>query len=356
MNFADYAGKRVVVTGHTGFKGSWLSLWLARLGAKVYGYALPPETKRSNYGLSRVRELLEDEALGDIRDRGAMAKAVKKWKPDAVFHLAAQPLVRLSYKKAYETFETNVLGTASVLDAVRARDADCATVCITTDKCYENRETARGYRETDAMGGYDPYSASKGAAEILIASYRRSFGMNAASARAGNVIGGGDWAKDRILPDIVRALKRGAAPGVRNPAAVRPWQHVLEPLSGYLTLGLKLMKEPHSEKWCSGWNFGPERSGEDTVGAVADLACRAWSEGGFSPKGKGWEFTGEPNAPHEANLLRLDIGKAKRELGWKPRWTLKEAVGRTVAWYGRERGGNARELCERDIEDYAAQK
>lgn len=343
--FDSYKGKKVLVTGHTGFKGSWLAIWLNELGAKVYGYSLEPPTKPSNYALSRVDELLAGEIFGDIRDRKELSAAIRRWKPDIVFHLAAQPLVRESYACPYETFETNVLGTASVLDAVRALKTDCAVVCITTDKCYENQERAKGYKENDPFGGYDPYSASKGAAEILIASYRRSFNMNIASVRAGNVIGGGDWAKDRIVPDLVRALKKGHKPGVRNPKAVRPWQHVLEPLSGYLALGGKLMLEPRNATWCSGWNFGPEKSGEDTVGHVADLVVSAWGTGA-------WKFTGDPHAVHEATLLRLDIGKAKRVLGWKPRWNLEQAIDHTVNWYRVATKKTARSLCLADIYAY----
>jgi len=348
--FESYQGKRVLVTGHTGFKGSWLAIWLCRMGAKVYGYSLPPPTRPSNYALSGVSDLLAGEVIGDIRDRKAMQAAVRRWKPDIVFHLAAQPLVRLSYDCPYETFEANVLGTASVLDAVRALDgkrgSKTAVVCITTDKCYENREQAKGYKETDPFGGFDPYSASKGAAEILIASYRRSFAMNVASVRAGNVIGGGDWAKDRIIPDMIKALQRGEKPGVRNPKSVRPWQHVLEPLSGYLKLGEKLLLEPQSDVWRSGWNFGPEKSGEDNVGRVADLVAACWGEGAS------WQFTGDPKAVHEACLLRLDIGKAKRVLGWRPRWSLQEAVAHTVAWYRSADAHLALACCLADIAAY----
>lgn len=343
---SDYSGRRVLITGHTGFKGSWLAIWLASIGAKVYGYSLPPPTKPSNYELSDVQSLLAGEVIGDICDRKAIAAAVKRWKPEVVFHLAAQPLVRRSYACPYETFEVNALGTAAVLDAVRASVPDAAVVCITTDKCYENQEREKGYRETDPFGGYDPYSASKGAAEIVIASYRRSFGMNLASVRAGNVIGGGDWAEDRIIPDMMRALKRGAEPGIRNPCAVRPWQHVLEPLSGYLTLGARMLAEPRSEIWCSGWNFGPMRTGEDNVGHVADLVVRAWGGGAK------WKFTGDPKAVHEANLLRLDITKAKKLLGWQPRWGLEEAISRTVTWYRGVTKKNAYARCLADIDEY----
>ena len=362
MDFSIYRNKRVLITGHTGLKGSWLAVWLHALGAKVYGYSLPAPTKPSLYALAGIRDLLSGEKIADIRDRRAMAVVVRAWKPDVVFHLAAQPIVRESYKIPYETFEVNVLGTASVLDAVRAAGRPCAVVCITTDKCYENRERPAGYKETDPFGGYDPYSASKGAAEILIASYRRSFfnpdaihvhGVQLASARAGNVIGGGDWAKDRILPDLVRALSAGRPAPVRNPEAVRPWQHVLEPLSGYLTLGAKMLASP-SAKWCAGWNFGPERSGEDSVGHVADLAVKYWGAAGR------WVFVGKPGAPHEAGLLRLNIAKAKTNLGWKPRWDLETAVAKTIAWYQLERRfrplAPALGLVESQIDEYTGKK
>ena len=361
MDFSIYRNKRVLITGHTGFKGSWLAIWLHVLGAKVYGYSLPPPTKPALYTLANVRSILAGETIADIRDRKAMTAAVRAWKPDVVFHLAAQPIVRTSYQIPYETFETNVLGTASVLDAVRAMHRPCAVVCITTDKCYENRERPAGYKETDPFGGYDPYSASKGAAEILIASYRRSFfnpaelkihGIQLASARAGNVIGGGDWAKDRIIPDLVRALSKGQPAPVRNPKAVRPWQHVLEPLSGYLTLGAKMLSSP-SAKWCEGWNFGPARSGEDRVGHVADLVVRFWGSGK-------WVFTGKPGQPHEANLLRLNIVKAKKVLGWKPRWNLETAVFRTVLWYSIQKqlhtSAAVRKFCEIQIDEYFGKK
>ena len=254
-----YMNKRVLVTGHTGFKGSWLALWLQRLGAEVYGFSLAPPTDPSNYALSNVRGVLGGETLGDIRDRAMLSNALAAFKPDVVFHLAAQALVRESYAQPFETFEVNVMGTASVLDAVRDMGRPCAVVCVTTDKCYENHEQVWGCRECDPMGGHDPYSASKGAAEILIASYRRSFfdpsllrghGVQLASARAGNVIGGGDWARDRIVTDTVTALTSGRPVPVRNPYAIRPWQHVLEPLSGYLTLAATMLEKPDA-KWAS---------------------------------------------------------------------------------------------------------
>jgi CDP-glucose 4,6-dehydratase len=350
-----FRGKRVFLTGHTGFKGSWLAVWLRRLGASVYGYSLPPPTEPSNYALARVRELLAGETLADIRDRARLAEALSGFGPDVVFHLAAQPLVRESYEKPAETFDVNVMGTASVLDAVRGLGRPCAAVCVTTDKCYENREQVWGYRECDPMGGHDPYSASKGAAEILIASYRRSFfspgrlaehGVQLASARAGNVVGGGDWARDRIVTDMVAALCAGRPVPVRNPHAIRPWQHVLEPLSGYLTLAASMLEAP-GPKWCEGWNFGPVAGTELPVGRLAEAFVRAWGGGS-------WEDRSAPGQPHEATILRLSIEKAGWDLGWRPRWTCEEMVARTARWYKgvlRE-GADARAACEADIEAY----
>lgn len=350
-----FQGRRVLLTGHTGFKGSWLALWLHRLGASVYGYSLPPPTEPSNYACSRVRDLLSGETIGDIRDRQTMLDAVSEVRPDVVFHLAAQPLVRDSYERPFDTFDVNVMGTASVLDAVREARHACAVVCITTDKCYENREQVWGYRECDPMGGYDPYSASKGAAELLIASYRSSFfnpgrlaehGVQLASARAGNVIGGGDWAKDRIVTDMVAALAAGRPVAVRNPHAIRPWQHVLEPLSGYLTLAAAMLERPDA-KWASAWNFGPLPGTELPVGKLADAFIGAWGSGA-------WEDQSVPGQPHEASVLRLSIDKAGLELGWRPRWACDEMVARTARWYRRVlcEGGDAREACLADLEAY----
>ena len=355
MTESIFRNKRVFLTGHTGFKGSWLTLWLHRLGAEVYGYSLPPPTSPSNYALARVGDALTGETIADIRDRDRMAAAVAAFKPDALFHLAAQPLVRDSYAMPYETFEVNVMGTASVLDAVRAAGRPCAVVCITTDKCYENREQVWGYRECDPMGGHDPYSASKGAAEILIASYRRSFfhpadlarhGVQLASARAGNVVGGGDWAKDRIVTDMVAALAAGRPVPVRNPHAIRPWQHVLEPLSGYLTLAAAMLEQP-APKWCDSWNFGPVSGTELTVGRLADAFVAAWGSGH-------WEDRSDPSQPHEASVLRLSIEKAGWTLNWCPRWSCEEMVKRTAQWYRRVlcEGADARKTCEADIEAY----
>jgi CDP-glucose 4,6-dehydratase len=355
MNLSPLHGKRVFLTGHTGFKGSWLALWLHRLGASVHGYSLPPPTAPSNYALANVRDALAGETIGDIRDRTLLRDTLGSFDPDVVFHLAAQPLVRDSYAQPFETFEVNVMGTASLLDAVRDRKRPCAVVCITTDKCYENREQVWGYRECDPMGGHDPYSASKGAAEILIASYRRSFfppaelgrhGVQLASARAGNVIGGGDWARDRIVTDLVAALAADRPAPVRNPHAIRPWQHVLEPLSGYLTLASVMLTKPDLN-WCAGWNFGPVSGTELPVGKLADAFVKAWGAGK-------WEDRSSPDQPHEASILRLSIEKAGWELGWHPRWTCEEMVKKTARWYRsvlREKA-DARAACEADIAAY----
>ena len=350
-----FKNKRVFLTGHTGFKGSWLVLWLHQLGAKVYGYSLPPPTTPCNYSLSNVRERLADETIGDIRDHKQMLQAVQAAAPDVVFHLAAQPLVLQSYSAPAETFGVNVMGTASVLDAVRALKKPCAVVCITSDKCYENREQVLGYRETDPMGGYDPYSASKGAAELLIVSYRRSFfnpeklsdhGVQLASARSGNVIGGGDWGCDRIITDIVTALTKGQEVSVRNPHSIRPWQHVLEPLSGYLKLAAVMLQQP-SAKWAEAWNFGPVSGGELSVGLLADAFIKVWGSGS-------WLDTSDPAQAHEAKTLRLCIEKAEHELGWQPRWNCAKAIEKTVRWYRQVllEGADAQALCLADIAAY----
>jgi len=321
-----YRGKRVLVTGHTGFKGAWLTLWLCALGAEVQGYSLPPPTEPSLFddlGLAaRIRH-----TIGDVRDGEALKRAVQEFKPEYAFHLAAQPLVRTSYREPVLSFETNVMGTVHFLEALRGAGALKAAVVVTSDKCYENREWVHAYRESDAMGGYDPYSASKGCSELVVAAYRNSFfleeGAGVASARAGNVIGGGDWALDRLLPDCIRALEKGEAIVLRNPQAVRPWQHVLEPLSGYLHLALLLAQE--KARYAAGWNFGPA---DDDVLSVLDVVKRAiacWGEGSYEVCAHG--------EPHEAQLLRLDIARARTYLHWRPVWGADEAIARSVAWY-----------------------
>ncbi len=355
MNFAALKDRRVLLTGHTGFKGSWLSLWLNQLGALVHGYSLPPPTTPSNYELAGVASLLHSETIADIRDRALIKQVVAEFQPEVILHLAAQPLVRESYLTPFETFEINTLGTASVLEAVRGVSRPCAVICITTDKCYENREQVWGYRECDPMGGHDPYSASKGAAELLVASWRRSFfapewftrhGVQLATARAGNVVGGGDWAKDRIITDLLDAAARGVSAPIRSPQAVRPWQHVLEPLSGYLKLAAVMLESP-APKWSTAWNFGPMPGTELTVGELATLFMETWG-GGL------WEDQSSSQQPHEAVMLRLCIDKVIKELAWCPQWECPEMIRRTAAWYKRVlRGdGDARAACLTDIVDY----
>ncbi len=327
-----YAGKKVFLTGHTGFKGSWLLAWLHLLGAEVKGYSLAPQNEEDLFNILRGPDLC-DSVIADIRDKEKLAKEILNFQPDFIFHLAAQPLVRLSYEIPSETFEVNAIGTAYVLDALRQLTKPCVAVMITTDKVYDNKEWHYPYRETDRLGGYDPYSASKAATEIVISSYRSSFFNPShyekhlkavASARAGNVIGGGDWAKDRIIPDIVRALKNNQPIEVRNPNAVRPWQHVLEPLSGYLLLGAKLTESP--TKYAESWNFGPYMEDNLTVKDLVERAIEIWGSGSF--------YTPQYEQPlHEAKLLKLDINKAVNELGWQPKMNAKEAINTTLEWY-----------------------
>lgn len=341
-----FAGRRVLVTGHTGFKGSWLVLWLLRLGAQVTGYALEPDTVPSLYAdLGLSSEV--DSRIGDIRDADALMRLVIESRPEVVLHLAAQPLVRRSYAEPRYTFEANIMGTVNLLEAVRAC-SDCrAVVNVTTDKVYANAESGEPFSEDEPLGGRDPYSASKAGSEIVTASYRSSFFETAdaaavATARAGNVIGGGDWAEDRIVPDIVRALTSGEPVVVRNPASIRPWQHVLEPLSGYLHLAASLLGDPGL---AGSFNFGPDTGLDHSVGEVADRFVREWGHGS-------WEVGGASQQPHEAARLQLDIGKAGRELGWQPIWDFDRTIAHTAAWYrAYADGGRAASLCE---SDYAA--
>ncbi len=332
-----YAGRTVLVTGHTGFKGSWLSLWLTALGADVVGYALEPPTDPSAFEVLGLEEHVTDER-GDIRDLERLRSVFDHYQPEAVFHLAAQPLVRPGYDQPVLTYETNVMGTVNVLEAVRSTPSVRAVVAVTSDKCYENREWEYAYRENDPMGGHDPYSSSKGCAELVVAAYRRSFFADrlaplVASARAGNVIGGGDWAADRLIPDCVRALSDGLEVLVRNPGSVRPWQHVLEPLAGYLWLAACLLEGDRS--LASAWNFGPGPAGHETVAEV--VAAFAGSCGSL-----GWK-TAEPapGRPHEAGTLKLDIAKAADVLGWRPVWETGKAVEKAAAWYRAHLGGDA---------------
>lgn len=322
-----YKGKRVLVTGHTGFKGSWLVLWLKELGAQVCGYALSPNTTPNLFEAVHVGNGIKS-VIGDIRNRDLLNKTFQDFKPEIVFHLAAQPLVRLSYAEPVLTYETNVIGTLNVLEAARYCGSVSAFVNITTDKCYENKEVARGYKEDEPMGGYDMYSSSKGCVEILSSSYRRSFlqnGYTLATARAGNVIGGGDWAADRLIPDCVRSIEAGKVIEIRNPIATRPWQHVLEPLSGYLLIGHLLFTQ--GKKYAEGFNLGPNADSVLTVAQVAEQVVKDY--------GKGSVKVHKRDDLHEANLLMLDITKAKEVLGWEPTYTALQAIEKTVAWYKR---------------------
>lgn len=323
-----YRAKRVLITGHTGFKGSWLTLWLKMLGAEVCGYALEPNTHPSMFQAVQADEGIYN-VFGDILDREKLNKTFQDFKPEIVFHLAAQPLVRLSYSEPVLTYETNVIGTLNVLEAARKTPSVKSFVNITTDKCYENKEIARGYREDEPMGGYDMYSSSKGCVEILSSSYRRSFllkdGYAMATARAGNVIGGGDWAADRLIPDCVRFIESGKEIEIRNPVATRPWQHVLEPLSGYLLLGHLLYTQ--GKEFADGFNLGPN---PESVLTVAEVAKRV-----VDIYGKGSVKVHKKDDLHEANLLMLDITKAEKVLGWVPTYTAQQAIEATVAWYKR---------------------
>ena len=323
-----YTGKRVFLTGHTGFKGSWLSLWLTNLGAEVCGYSLAPNTKPSMFEELNIEDKIAKSVIGDILDEEKLQQTINEFKPDIVFHLAAQPLVRLSYSEPVMTYKTNVIGSLNVLEAARHCPSVRAFVNVTTDKCYENKEINRGYKEDEPMGGYDMYSSSKGCVEILSSSFRRSFlqevgTMAMATARAGNVIGGGDWALDRLIPDCVRSINKGIDIEIRNPIAVRPWQHVLEPLSGYLLLGQKLLED--GKKYADGFNFGPNEDSVLTVAEVSQMACDFY--------GKGKVIVGEKSPLHEAGLLMLNIEKAKTILGWTPTLTAKQAIQNTIEWY-----------------------
>ena len=369
MNFRPaYQGKTVLITGHTGFKGAWLCEWLLMLGARVVGIALPPNTQPALFDQLGLADRVEHHIL-DIRDRAALAQRVLATEPDYVFHLAAQPLVRLSYAEPVETYAANVMGTVHLLDALRHLDQHyhdtkrtCATVLVTTDKCYENREWPYGYREEDPLGGYDPYSSSKAAAEIATAAYRRSYfnpalpgeppRIGIASARAGNVIGGGDWAQDRIVPDCIRHLKRAEPIPVRNPHATRPWQHVLEPLGGYLQLAahqrqaLETQDPAALQRTCTSYNFGPALSANQPVSALVDELLRHWPGS--------WQDQSDPAAPHEAGRLNLAWDKAFHNLNWHPRWDFTTTIARTVTWYRQQATDQAPPLTltQTDIRTY----
>lgn len=357
MDAAFWRGKRVFVTGHTGFKGSWLTLWLKQLGAEVTGYALSPSTTPSLFDLAGIGQHDCHSHIADIRDYPKLREKIAAATPDIVFHLAAQPLVRRSYADPRETYETNVMGTVNLLEAVRHTPSVRAAVIVTSDKCYENREWVWGYRENEPMGGHDPYSNSKGCAELVTAAMRASyFSAHAqgkrqaaiASARAGNVIGGGDWADDRLIPDIVRAIAAGQPANIRNPNAIRPWQHVLEPLAGYLLLAERL--HTRGTDFASGWNFGPSDDETRTVRWICDHMVQHWGQGAA------WRQDGGSH-PHEATYLKLDSSKARMQLGWRPRLTLAECLDWLVDWYRAHAvGQDMRAMTLQQINTYSQSK
>lgn len=352
MNSAFWQGKRVFLTGHTGFKGGWLSLWLQQLGAEVTGYALEAPTTPSLFEVAGVARGMVS-IIGDVRDGEALKRAMAEARPEIVIHMAAQPLVRYSYVNPVETYATNVMGVVNLLEAVRATPGVRSVVNVTSDKCYENREWPWGYRENEAMGGYDPYSNSKGCAELVTAGYRSSFfnaekyaehGIALGSGRAGNVIGGGDWALDRLIPDMLRAIGAGQPVMIRNPHSIRPWQHVLEPLSGYLTLAEKLYTEGpvHAE----GWNFGPHDIDAKPVEWIIERMTQEWGAGAS------WQLDGQ-NHPHEATYLKLDCSKARGQLGWHPRWDIGQTIARIVEWHKAcDQGADMREFTLAQITTY----
>jgi CDP-glucose 4,6-dehydratase len=327
MNRQFWQGKRVFLTGHTGFKGGWLALWLTDMGAKVYGYALEPTTQTNFFTACDLPAHLKANTIADIRDAIALTQAMQAAQPDIVLHLAAQALVRYSYNNPIETYATNVMGTANLLEAIRQTPSVKAVVNVTTDKCYENREWLWPYRENEAMGGHDPYSSSKACSELITAAYRRSFlepaGIFVASARAGNVIGGGDWSTDRLIPDFLNALDKGHTLSIRSPLATRPWQHVLEPLTGYLLLAEKLYTD--GQAFAEAWNFGPEETDTRPVQWIVEHLCK-------QIPGATWQYD-KNQQPHEANLLKLDSSKAKTKLNWHPRWNLPTALEHTLNWH-----------------------
>lgn len=347
-----FKNKKVLITGHTGFKGSWLSLLLHQLGADVYGYALEPPTNPSLYNEAQLDKIVKS-TIGDIRDFQKLKDTIDRIKPEIIIHMAAQPLVRASYKDPIETYSTNVMGTVNLFEAVRKSSGVKVIINVTTDKCYENREWHWGYRENEPMGGYDPYSNSKGCSELVTSSFRNSFfnpnefdkhGVALASARAGNVIGGGDWAEDRLIPDFIRAITKGEQLLIRSPYAIRPWQHVLEPLNGYLTLAAKLYEE--GPRFAEAWNFGPEDNDAQNVEWITKNICEYWGENAA------YKIDTNPQ-PHEANYLKLDCSKAKAELSWFPHWNIDQTLKSIVEWNKhRIYGENVREICSRQINHF----
>lgn len=345
MTPAFWSGKRVLITGHTGFKGGWLSLWLGSWGAQICGLSLEPNTDPNLFTLAGIGEHIQHH-IQDIRDYESLAPILHKFNPEIVFHMAAQPLVRASYRDPLGNFDTNIMGTANVLEALRECPSIRAIVVITTDKVYENLEVPKPYKEADHLGGHDPYSASKAAAEIVAQSYRKSFfaekNIGLATARSGNVIGGGDWSEDRLIPDAVKAWGMGKTLEIRAPDSVRPWQHVLDPLAGYILLAEKLWSDT---RFAEAWNFGPGNQNPITVREVIDLARASYGGGDV-------QYHTAQNGPHEAGLLLLDIEKSERELGFKPRWDLKTSIQKTMEWY--KNTDNKRNFCLKQIEEFCA--
>ena len=347
-----YKNKTVLITGHTGFKGSWLSIWLNELGANVVGYALEPYTEKDNFVVSGLESKIT-HIIGDVRDYKKLKEVFTKYKPEFVFHLAAQPIVRESYLNPKETYDINVGGTVNVFECCRLIDSVKVIITVTTDKCYENKEWIWGYRENDPMGGYDPYSSSKGCSELITAAYRKSFfnpeqykehGKSISSVRAGNIIGGGDWQKDRLIPDCIRALENNKPIEIRNPYATRPWQHVLEPLSGYLLLASKMYQEP--TKFSGAWNFGPNNESIISVGEIVSMVIENWGNGK-------WLDTSNKSEPHEANLLSLDISKARNFLNWHPKWDIRKCIDKTIEWYKNIGKSDIYDFCNRQIKEYS---
>jgi CDP-glucose 4,6-dehydratase len=346
----SWTGRRVFLTGHTGFKGGWLALWLKHLGAEVRGYSLDPVGMPNLFEAAGVGSVVDD-VRGDIRDGAALDKAMNEFAPEVVFHLAAQPLVRLSYVDPILTYETNVIGTAKVLDAVRRTKSVNAVVSVTTDKCYENKEWLWGYRESDPLGGYDPYSSSKACAELVSAAYRQSYfaegGVALATARAGNVIGGGDWSTDRLIPDLVRGFLAGEPVAIRRPGAIRPWQHVLEPLRGYISLAERLLGD-EAGRYATAYNFGPAEEDAKPVGWIADRMAQTWADGAK------WFQDGDAGA-HEASYLKLDASRARTELDWTPKLRLADALEWSVDWYrAHAEGQDMRTFTTQQIRKYEA--
>lgn len=346
-----FEDKTVLLTGHTGFKGSWLCIWLNMLGANIVGYALEPYTERDNFVVTGIERKV-CHVIGDVRDFVKLENAFKAYQPEFVFHLAAQPIVRESYKRPKETYDTNVGGTVNVLECCRLSDSVRVIVNVTSDKCYENREWVWGYRENDPIGGYDPYSSSKGCSEIVTAAYRRSFfnpdsfnghNKSLASVRAGNVIGGGDWQKDRLIPDCIRALESNKPIEIRNPSAIRPWQHVLEPLHGYLLLASKMYENP--QKFCGAWNLGPDYDSVMSVGEIVDKVVIQWGNGK-------WIDLSNENAPHESKFLSLDTSKAKACLNWFRVWDLNKTIEKTIEWYKKYKEKDPYSICVNQIEEF----